>query len=131
MVSTANPMKFGRMKLHPATVLRQTSRLRRRRVTGSFDTGDGVSTNVAMSLPRLGATMCPAGSPPGTSCRPAPSRPSLVENRGLGLVLGVGDGDIDRLAAGQRRRVQRVEDVLQTRGVLGDRVLRLDGVRAP
>src|SRR4030095_5276184 len=50
MVSNAKPMKFGRMKLHPATVLRQTSRPRPRRAGGSVDTGAGVSTIVAMSL---------------------------------------------------------------------------------
>ena len=52
MVSSANPMKFGRMKLHPATVLRQTSRLRCRRTTGPLDAGGGACTIVvAMCSP--------------------------------------------------------------------------------
>src|SRR5262245_25091222 len=50
MVNSANPMKFGRMKLHPARVLRQTSRPRRRGATGPLDAG-GVLTMVAMCTP--------------------------------------------------------------------------------
>src|SRR5262245_9078211 len=53
MVSTAKPTKFGRMKLHPATVLRHTGRSRSRPASGSLRGGAGALTIVAIRSPAL------------------------------------------------------------------------------